>query len=156
MKLHLTSRPRLVCIAIGIAVIAGCSDHPTLLPNPDKNLRLTTAQFAADAAKRHPYKDDAPRGGTIAARAEVDYGVSKIEIANLSDAAWDNVEVWVNKNWVVFVPHMETGSTKVLPFSMMFDDSGNPLHADSGKSRVASIEICRDGKYYEVTKQLAD
>ena len=37
---------------LGLALFAGCAGRPSLLPNSDKDLRKTSAAFAADAAKR--------------------------------------------------------------------------------------------------------
>jgi hypothetical protein len=146
------SSMRGVSVMMLTLTLVGCAGRAELLPNSDKTLRKTSAQFAADAAKRS-YKADAPRGGTAEARAQVGYMVKRIEIENLSDADWSDVEVWVNKKYVVFVPLMEKGVLKALPFQMLFDDAGNsfplPLHVDT-------VEIFRDGKMYDVTTKLAD
>src|SRR5687768_14560041 len=48
---------------IGLALLAGCAGRVSMLPNADKNLRKTPAQFAADAATRHPFKAELPSGG---------------------------------------------------------------------------------------------
>lgn len=145
---------RLLAAVVLAAIVAGCADHPTILPNQDKNLRRTNAQFAADAAKRHPYKADAPRGGTLPARSQVDYTFKFVDLANLSDTDWDNIEVWVNKNYVVFVPKLEKGKLDRLAFQMLFDDAGNSF--PTSKTRVQSVEVYKDGKMYDVTTKLAD
>jgi hypothetical protein len=138
------------------ATILGCAGRPSLLPNSDKGLRKTSAQFAADAAKRQPYKSDAPRGGAIAARAQVGYSLNRLEIVNLSDTDWSDVEIWVNKKYVLFIPTMLKNKLEAIPFQMMFDDSGNSFPTDNSKIRVDTVEIFKDGKMYDVTKQLAD
>jgi len=141
---------------ISVMALAGCAGRPSILPNTDKNLRKTSAQFAADAAKRQPYKSDAPRGGTIAARAQVGYMLDRLEVVNLSDTDWSNVEIWVNKKYVLFLPIMEKGKLKALPFQMLFDDGGNSFPTDNNKIRVETVEILKDGKLYDVTTKLAD
>jgi hypothetical protein len=147
---------KLMLSLVVISLLAGCADKPTLIPNSDKNLRKTNAQFAADAAKRHPYKADAPRGGEAEARAEVDYTLNQLEIVNLSKDNWSNVEVWVNKSYVVFVPTMESNKLKSLAFPMIYDDKGNSLPTNSFKTMVNQVEILRDGKMYDVKTKLSD
>src|SRR5437764_432304 len=65
---------RVTTLAVTALLTAtGCAGRPSILPNGDPALRKTSTQFAADAAKRHPYKATAPRGGEAVARAEADY-----------------------------------------------------------------------------------
>jgi hypothetical protein len=145
------------CLAgLLIGATAGCAGRPAMLPNADKSLRKTSAQFAADAAKRHPYPADAPRGGQAAGRAQVGYSLNQLEVVNLGDADWENAEIWVNKTYVVFVPKMERNKLKVLPFGMLFDDTGNSFPTDNKKVRIESVEVLMGGKMYDVTTKLAD
>src|SRR4051794_40003928 len=136
-------------------ILAGCAGRPSLIPNSDKNLRRTSAQFAADAAKRHPYKSNAPRGGEAVARAEVGYMLKQITIANLSQEAWNDVEVWVNQKYVVALPAMEPGKLKTINFQMLYDDQGNYFTTDN-KQMVDKVELFRDGKMYDVKVKLGD
>ena len=47
------------------------------------------AQFAADAAVRHPYKAEVPRGGEAVARSQVGYALDRLYVAGLRKAmAW--------------------------------------------------------------------
>lgn len=142
---------------LGVAVaVAGCAGRPSLLPNPDKELRKTSVQFAADAAKRQ-YPATAPRGGDAQAQASVDYGIGdKIEAVNLSDETWTNVEVWVNEKYVVVVPNWAPRQLKVLHFQMLFDRDGGSFPVDNKNIRIDKIEVVRDGKVYNVPKKLAD
>ena len=144
-----------VGLLVSLIVLAGCAGRPSLIPNSDKNLRRTSAQFAADAAKRHPYKSNAPRGGEAVARAEVGYMLKQITIVNLSQEAWNDVEVWLNQKYVVFVPVMEPGQLKTINFQMLFDDQGNYFTTDN-KQMVDKVEIYRDGKMYDVKVKLGD
>src|SRR5207244_5572992 len=105
---------RTISLLAVVAMLVGCAGRPSLIPNADKNLRRTSAQFAADSAKRHPYKSSAPRGGEAVARAEVGYMLKQITIVNLSPEAWNDVELWVNQKYVVFVPVMEPNQLKTL------------------------------------------
>ena len=34
----------------------------------------------------------------------VDYGADTLQVVNLSDEDWDNVEIWLNRQYVVFIP----------------------------------------------------
>ena len=90
-------------LASAALVMAGCAGRASLIPNKDEALRKTSTQFAADAARRS-YKADAPQGGEAPARAEVDYTLKELRIGNLSPDDWNDVEVWVNQKYVVFLP----------------------------------------------------
>lgn len=137
-----------------VAIACGCADRASMMPNPDVNLRKDRTVFAAEAVKCHPFKSDAPRGGEAVARAEVDYAIDKVEIINLSDAEWDNVEVWANEKYVVIVPVMQPKVLKKLDFEMLFDDQGQSF--PTKKTMIEKIEIYRDGKMYDVKVRPAD
>ncbi len=144
-------------VMLGLIVgLAGCTNRPTLFPNSDPDLRKTSTQFAADSAKRFPYKSDAPRAGKAAANAEVDYGYNCLNVVNCSKEDWKNVELWVNQKYVVFVPNMVHGKQVSIPFTMIFDDAGNYLPAANLKTRITRLEAYMDGKMYEIPVQLAD
>jgi hypothetical protein len=143
------------------AIAIGCSGRPSLLRNSDPELRKSSSQFAADAATRFPYPADAPKGGDAIARAQVGYSMNKIEIANLSDEEWRDVEVWINGTHVVFLPVMQPPLNgqprlKTLHFQMIFDDKGNYFPLDNKKILVNKVEILRDGKLYNVPVRQAD
>lgn len=121
-------------------------------------MRRSAAQFAADAARRHPYKADAPRGGEVVGRAQVGYVLDRLEVVNLSDTDWNDVEVWVNKKYVVSVPKIEAKKqrTTLINFQMLYDEAGNSFPTDNNKVRVESVELYFDGKMFDVTTKLAD
>lgn len=141
-----------------IALITGCAGRAEIFPNSEKSLRRTAAEFAADAAKRFPYKADAPRGGEAIARAQVGYSVNKLEIENLGDSDWDDVEVWVNKSYVVWFPKLKArpGKITAIPFQAMFNQDGHSFPTDNRKTLVNLVEVYHDGTMYEVKTQLAD
>ncbi|HEV2295193.1 MAG TPA: hypothetical protein VGR35_15175 [Tepidisphaeraceae bacterium] len=142
--------------ALALALAAGCSGRPSLVPNSDKALRKSSAQFSSDAAKRYPYKADAPRAGQDIARAQVGYTMNQLEVANLSDDPWRDVEVWVNGKYVVFVPQIKPKELKVLNFQMLFDDKGNYFPVNNKTVRVNRVEVLRDGQMWDVPVALAD
>ena len=139
-----------------LVLIAGCSGRPTIVPNSDKSLRKTSAEFAADSAKRHPYKSDAPRGGEAVARSTVGYTLNQLDVVNLSDEEWDDVEIWVNQQYVVFIPKMEPKKLKSIAFQMLFDDKGNYFPLDNSKVQVKKVEAYRGGKMYDIPVKLGD
>ena len=114
-------------------------------------------QLAADAAKRHPYKSDAPRGGTAKGRCQVGYGLHRLEIVNQSDTDWNDVDVWVNQSYVVHLPVLKARADKVtsIPFQAIFNDKGRSFPTD-GKTHIDKVEVYYGGTMYDVPKQLAD
>ena len=153
---------KFVRTAAGIYVVGGmvgCSGRAELLPNSDPNLRHTSTEFAVDAAKRFPFKADAPSGGNAAARAQVGYMLKKLEIVNLSPDDWSNVEIWVNQKYVVGIAKMENHKLEALPFQMLFNDQGHSFPTDNTKEAdtlINKVQIYNDGKMYDVPLQLAD
>ena len=146
---------------VAAGLVAGCAGRPAMIPNTDKSLRRTSTQFAADAAKRN-YEADAPNGGDAAARAEVNYTIKEIRIANLSPDDWNDVEVWVNQRWMVHVPiipHMGKGTEgyRKINFQMLYDNNGNffPVNLIS-KVRVEKVDVFFGGKMYNVPVHLSD
>ncbi len=139
--------------------VFGCAGRPALFPNSDPTLNRSSTEFAVDAAKRFPFKADAPSGGDATARAQVGVWKKVIEIENLGSDDWENVEVWINQKYVVFVPKMQQKVLKTLPFSMLFDDNGHAFPREGSSeadARVSKVQIFRDGKMYDVKLQLAD
>jgi len=140
-------------LALGVG---GCAGRTSLFPNSDGNLRKTSAEFAADAAKR-TYPANAPRGGEAPAQAAIDHGVlNRIEMSNLSGDNWSNVELWVNQKYVVAIPEWPSKRLEQINFQMLFDRDGRNFPIDNKTYRVEKIELVRDGKLYSVPSRLAD
>src|SRR3954452_13025215 len=93
---------------IAILLLVGCSGRPQILPNSDESLRKTSTEFAADAARRFPYKLDAPRAGDADARAQVGYVLDVLEIENLSTEDWSDVDLWINQEYVIHLNKLES------------------------------------------------
>jgi len=142
----------------GLGLAAGCAGRPSLVPNSDPNLRRTSAQFAADAARRHPYKADAPRGGAAMGRAEYNLLMGTLQVLNYSDEDWDNVEIWVNRKYVCWLPKIEKGKQRVktINFQMLYDDAGNYFWTNGGKTPVEQVELYKNGKMYSIDTYLQD
>jgi hypothetical protein len=153
-------RHRLTLVtATGTAIAAlaiGCSGRPALIPNPDPNLRKASAQFAADAAVRHPYKAEIPRGGEAIARTQVGYTLDRIDLVNLSQDPWTDVEIWVNQKYVVHLPKVEPNTLKIINFQMLYDAKGNYFPTDNKKVLVSKVEVLKDGKMFDVPVRLGD
>jgi hypothetical protein len=146
-----------VALLLAAACVGGCAGRVSLLPNSDKSLRRTPAQFASEAAKR-TYQVDLPDGGTARARAEVAYDLNTIQILNDSDEDWTDVEIWVNRKYVVHVPRIEAGRKRVksLTFLMLYDDQGNPFPKDNRRQMIDTLEMVRAGAKYKIPLVLAD
>lgn len=152
MKLHL------MIAMLGAGLMLGCSGRPSILPNSDPELRKNMAQLSADAVKRHPFKTELPRGGEALARASVDYTFKTVQVLNYSDVDWEDVEIWVNRSYVVSVPKLPHGKdgAKTIDFQMLFDDKGEFFWTDHGKVRIEQLEMLRDGKIYSIKLTPAD
>ena len=142
--------------AAAIALAVGCSGRPALIPNPDPNLRKASAQFAADAAVRHPYKAEAPKGGEAVARSQVGYSLDRLDLVNLSQEPWTDVEIWVNQKYVVHLPKVEPNTLKIIQFQMLFDAKGNYFPTNNNKVLVSKVEVLKDGKMFDVPVRLGD
>ena len=137
--------------------LVGCSGRVSLLPNSDKSLRQTPAQFASSAAKR-TYQFDLPDGGAARARAQVAYDTDTVQILHDSEEDWTDVEIWVNHKYVVHIPRIEAGRKRVksITFRMLYDDQGNPFPSDNRRQMIDSLEMVRDGTKYSIPLVLAD
>ncbi len=141
----------LMIAALGLALVGCSSDGQTsMLPNPDGNLRRTSAEFAADAAKRQ-YEAEAPCNKATDARAEYEIMTHRIDLVNLADADWSNVEVWINHEYVVYLPVMQKMVDEKLDYEMFFDRDGHHFETKGGATPLQSIQIYRDGKMWDVT-----
>ena len=152
-----------ICLLLLAGAVGGCADadRPTsLVPNSDPALRKTKREFSADALKRHPYHADAPRAGKAHGGATVDYDLNTLQVANFTPEDWKNVEVWVNGQWVVFVPLVpgNAASAKTIDFTMLYDQMARPFPAENTtkETMVRKVEIYKDGKMYELAGLTAE
>ncbi|MCC6238831.1 MAG: hypothetical protein IT448_00810 [Phycisphaerales bacterium] len=147
---------RLFCLA-ALGLLIGCaSGRPTLIPNADADLRKSSAEFAADAAKRFPYPAAAQRGGQAMGRAQVGYALDVLEIVNQSKEDWNDVTVWINDSYVVHLSKMQPQKLKRIPFQMIYNDKGQYFPLDNRKVLMEKVELYQGGVLYDVPLQLAD
>ena len=144
----------LLVVSMGLFVV-GCSVRPSI-EKADPALRKSSAEFAADAAKRFPYPAGAEQGGKALGRAQVGYWLNALDVVNLSDQPWTDVEVWVNRSYVIHLPVMQPNDLKVLRFQNIYNDAGQHLPVKGQRIMVDRVEIYQGGKIYEVPVQLAD
>jgi hypothetical protein len=135
--------------------LTGCmgDGRPTLLPVADSNLRKSSAEFAADAARR-TYEADAPKSNLTIARAQYNLMESQFDVANLTNWDWKNIEVWVNQKYVVSVPQFARNSGEALNFQLFYDNDGHHFDTHWGGNPVKSLQIYADGKMYDVVATL--
>ena len=157
MRISASTFQHVFTIAV-VALLAGCTTRPTFFSNADPALRKTSAQFSADAAKRN-YETDAPRSGTANGAAEVDYGIHRLSIVNSSSEDWKDVEIWLNKKYVIFIPVVpaQAAHVEMLDFKNIFDQNGNSFPTDSAVTPIDTVEMFKDGKIYSLGQpRLAD
>jgi hypothetical protein len=136
-----------VALAAGLMAIAGCS-QPTMFANPDPSLRKSVPELKEDSATRFPYKADAPRALEPKARALVGYDLHRVEVLNFTGEDWSDVEVWVNREYVCYVPKMESRKLKEIHYPMLYNELGQSL--PFSKSLVRTVEIYRNGTMYQI------
>jgi len=140
----------MVLLGLGCG-LAGCASegHTSFWANPDPVMRRSAATFAADAAKRS-YPATAPRGATATARAEFDQMMGRIDLVNLTAADVQNVEVWINQQYVVQIPTLKSQGDEKLDFEMFYDHDGHIFTTNSGKNPIKTIELYHDGQLFPV------
>lgn len=141
-----------VALVIGGSVLlstAGCN-QPTLFANPDPNLRKSIPELKADATKRFPYKENAPKAFEPKARAQVGYDLRRVEVVNFSDEDWTSVEVWVNRQYVCYIPVMQSRQLKQLAYKMLINELGQ-YFPENNSIPVETVEIYRNGTMYRLT-----
>lgn len=153
-----TMQSGVVILGLSLALIGGCHRQATVFPNSDPALNRKPKDFSADAANRHPFKADLPNAGPADGIARLDYTLETIQLANLSSEAWEDIEVWINGKYVVYVPKIEAGRLRTLSFKMFYDGRGNTIPArtiDAAQPRIQSVKILRNGAIYDVPKRIA-
>jgi hypothetical protein len=125
--------------------------------NSDPALQKKPAEYAADAANRHPMKTDLPSAGKADGVADIDYHIQMLQLANLSKQDWTNMEIWLNDKYVTFVPKVEAGKLRTLYFHMFYDGRGNKMaRAVHGDPRINSVKMLRDDRWFDVPITLAE
>ena len=146
---------RLSLLGIVALGVIGCEGTVSLIPDADPDLRQPPPVFAADAAKRH-YEAGAQKVPDTDFRAQYGLIMREVDLANISNHDWDDVEVWINHTYVLHLKHFGKKSDKTLYFSMFYDQSGHHFDTDFGKTPIQSLEIFRDGNMYAVVDHVAD
>jgi len=97
-----------------------------------------------------------PSTQELVGAAEVDVEYDKIRLTNLSDEEWKNIDVWVNKTYVVHVPKIEAKQgVRTLDFQMIYNIKGENLPTDNDKFPITDVEILKGGTMYKVKVKLA-
>lgn len=131
--------------------LAGCTSegHTSFWANPDSVMRRSAAEFAADAAKRG-YPATATRNTQVCARAEFEQMMGRVDLVNLTPADINEVDVWINQQYVVHVPVLKTQGDEKLDFEMFYNRDGHKFETDGGKNPIKTIELFHDGQIYPV------
>lgn len=146
----------LAVLGMGLLLAAGCQKRATVFPNSDPALNRTSQAFADDAKSRQPFKADLATGTKATGVARLDYTLEVVQLTNLSRQDWENVEVWINGKYVVYVPKIEAGKLRTLSFKMFYDGAGRTIPPSKGNApRVESVQILLDGVIYDVPMKAA-
>ncbi len=145
--------------AISCVMICSCTSRPSFVrsANADPALRKSNAEFAADASHRQ-YGANVPHAGYANGGCEIDYGFHYLSVVNSSSQDWNNVEIWVNKQYVIMIPKIAANAARaeIVSFDMIYDSKGASFPTDSAKTPITSVEMYTDGKMFTLMTQLAD
>jgi hypothetical protein len=155
MKAHIQRTVGLAMASVVGLLMMGCESTVSIVPNPDATLRKPPAAFAADASKRQ-YELDAPKESDKQFRADYALVLRQIDLANVSSSDCQNVEVWINEQYVVYCPEFSGKTDKTLKFTMFYDQHGHRFDTQGGKNPIKILEVYRDGTMYEVINHVAD
>lgn len=137
-------------------VCGGCWDTSiSFMPNPDPALRKSSDEFAAQAKKLYPFNTKAIDAGQAIAGAQVSYPLHRLELINLSDETWNNTEVWVNHQFVVFLPKIQPKVLIRIPFTALYNDHSRYFRQDADVM-IDSLILIRGDKQFSVPVELAD
>ncbi len=84
------------------------------------------------------------------------YTLKRVEIVNFTGQDLEDIEVWVNRRYVCYVPKMQDRQLKEIHFPMLYDEQGKTFHIDKDNVRVEKVELFKDGKLYEIVCHSAD
>lgn len=147
---------RFIVPSIALLALVGCQQNAVLLPNSDSSLNKPAKAFADEAAKHFPYPADLERGGELPARAEIGYMVDVITLVNFSKQDWTDVELWVNKSYMVPLATVKANAEGVkaerIAFKYLYNSTGQ--HFPSNGALVDTLELKLNGKMYDVPKQI--
>lgn len=142
-------------VVVGLGLLtAGCTEKPGYYPNQDPALRKPVVAYRADAAQRI-YPTNATRVRGLAARSQIGYMAKTVDVANLSAEDFENVEVWVNGKYVCFLPRIEKGVLKSIPFDALYNREGQHIPKDSRTFVVETVELYMGEKLYDLVVQIA-
>ena len=141
-------------VAVMVALAAGCaSGDRRWNPNPELSLQKKPAEYAAYAAEQ-VYPADATRAEGSPVLAEVDYGYDVVNLVNVGEEDWNDVNVWVNQQFVVKLGSLPVRVQRGVNFHALYDREG--LRAPSRGVWIRTVEIERDGQLYPLRIRIAD
>lgn len=140
---------------LGVGIIAGgcTSGNNRLNPNPEKSFQKKPRQLTAYASER-AYPAEATKAEKSPIVAEVDYGIDVINLVNLGTEDWQDVDVWVNQQYVVKLASLRVGVQRGINFRLLYDNAGH--QAPSKGVWIKTVEIERGGELYPVRLKIAD
>ena len=126
------------------------------MPNDNPALRKKPAEFAADAATRHPYPAGVPVAETYDVRAEADYLFDNLDLLNFSGRPFEDVEVWVNETYVVHLPVLPDGDVQEIPFRAMYDGTGDHFPTNNRRAQIETVRLLVQGEALDVPMDIKD
>ena len=153
----MTRRGVLAAAVLGVATtaaLAGCTGRTDLFRNDNPALRKSPPEFAADAAGRFPFPTDVPAAEVADVRGEVDYTFDRLKVLNFGGRDWQDVELWVNRAYVVYLPVLPTGDIQDLNFRYLYNDQGQ--HFPLTGAVVDELHLLVEGELLEVSTEIMD
>jgi len=157
MENHFMHKP-IICSAVltlsVLSLVVGCKiERATIIPSDVPSLNRPATQLSRDAVARFPFPADFERGGEIAARAEVGYSINSINLLNYTGQNWTDVDLWINRQYVVNLSDVPTGKLVSINFKHLFSDQGVHFPTDNSVIKVRRVELRQGIRIFDVPVQ---
>lgn len=144
----------IVAAMVAGALAVGCASGTNRLnPNPEKSLQKKPQELVEYAAGLE-YPADAPRAEVSPIVAEIDYGIDVINLVNLGNEDFQDLDVWVNRQYVVKLASLPVGRQRGINFHILYDKDGQ--RAPVKGVWIQSVELLRDGQMFPARLKIAD
>jgi len=139
---------------LAIAALVGCKiERATIIPSDIPSLNKPATQLAREAQLRFPFPVDLERGGEIAGRAEIGYSLNSISLLNFSGQTWTDVDLWINREYVVNLAEVPSNKLITINFKHLFNEQGVHYPTRNVQTKVAKVELRQGVRVFDLPSQ---